>query len=175
MTKISTKQVGISSVAEYSATVDQIAELTVRRDKIQARLDKAILDAREEHGPELESLNNQITAKVAMAETYAIRNRDALLSGDAKSGDTPKARWGFRLGNPTLVLLSRKFTWSTVTAKLKDMGLTKYLKVSDPKPDKDRIKADMDDTQLADLGLRIEQTEAFWVEPKTDTAERINA
>lgn len=69
MTKISTKQVGISSVAEYSATVDQIAELTVRRDKLQAKLDKAILDAREEHGPELDSLNNQITAKVAMAET----------------------------------------------------------------------------------------------------------
>ena len=103
------------------------------------------------------------------------RPRGALLQGDAKSGETGKARWGWRLGNPTLVLLSRKFTWGAVCNKIKEMGLTAYLKVSDPKPDKDKLKAELDDERLAALGLRIEQTEAYWVEPKTDTAGRISA
>lgn len=175
MAKISTKQIGITTVSEYTATIDQIADLTVQRDKIQTKLDKAILAARDQHGPELETLNNQIAAKVAMAETFALRNRATLLANDAKSADTPKAKWGFRLGNPTLVLLSRKFTWAIVATKLAELGLGKYLKNSDPKPDKDRIKAELDTTKLAELGLRIEQTESFWVEPKTDSSERINA
>ena len=41
--------------------------------------------------------------------------------------------------------------------------------------DKDKLKAELDDERLAALGLRIEQTEAYWVEPKTDTAGRISA
>ena len=73
------------------------------------------------------------------------------------------------------MLLSRKFTWGAVCNKIKEMGLTAYLKVSDPKPDKDKLKAELDDERLAALGLRIEQTEAYWVEPKTDTAGRISA
>ena len=110
MTKLTTRNTGLATLAEYEQCLDQIAELTVKRDKAQARLDKAILAAREEHGGVVDGLNNLITAKLAQAEQYAIRNREALLQGDAKSGETGKARWGWRLGNPTLVLLSRKFT-----------------------------------------------------------------
>lgn len=175
MTKLTTRNTGLATLAEYEQCLDQIAELTVKRDKAQARLDKAILAAREEHGGVVDGLNNLITAKLAQAEQYATRNRDALLQGDAKSGETGKARWGWRLGNPTLVLLSRKFTWGAVCARIKEMGLTAYLKVSNPKPDKDKLKAELDDERLAALGLRIEQTEAYWVEPKTDTAGRISA
>lgn len=168
MAKITTRNTGLSTLAEYEQCLDKIADLTVKRDK-------AILAAREEYGGAIKGLNNQIAVKLAQAEQYATRNRETLLQGDAKSGETGKARWGWRLGNPTLVLLSRKFTWETVCAKIREMGLSSYLKVSDPKPDKDKIKAELDDERLASLGLRIEQTEAYWVEPKTDTAERISA
>lgn len=175
MTKLTTRNTGLATLAEYNQCLDYIAELTVKRDKAQARLDKAILAAREEHGGVVDGLNNLIADKLAQAEQYATRNREALLQGDAKSGETGKARWGWRLGNPTLVLLSRKFTWGAVCARIKEMGLTAYLKVSDPKPDKDKLKAELDDERLAALGLRIEQTEYYWVEPKTDTAGRISA
>lgn len=174
-TKVNTRNTGIITRDEYTATLDDIAEMTVRRDKIQAKIDKAILDAREEYAGEMERLNNLIAAKLAQAEAYASRNRDTLLPSGAKTGETAKARWGFRLGNPTLVLLSRKFTWASVVAKLSDLGMTTYLKVTAPKPDKDRLKADLDDAKLAELGLRIDQSESFWIEPKTDSAERINS
>ena len=175
MAKITTRNTGLSTLAEYEQCLDKIADLTVKRDKAQAQLDKAILAAREEYGGVIKGLNNQIAVKLAQAEQYATRNRENLLQGDAKSGETGKARWGWRLGNPTLVLLSRKFTWGAACARIREMGLTSYLKVSDPKPDKDKLKAELDDERLASLGLRIEQTEAYWVEPKTDTGERISA
>ncbi len=155
--------------------LDQIAELTVKRDKAQARLDKAILAAREEHGGVVDGLNNLITAKLAQAEQYATRNRGALLQGDAKSERPARPDGVGDWAIPHWSLLSRKFTWGAVCARIKEMGLTAYLKVSDPKPDKDKLKAELDDERLAALGLRIEQTEAYWVEPKTDTAGRISA
>ncbi len=173
--KITTRNTGLATLADYEECLDAIADLTVKRDKAQAKLDKAILAARDEHGAAVEELNNQIAAKLAQAEQFATRNRETLLSGDTKSGETGKARWGWRLGNPTLVLLSRKITWAKVCEKIKELGKTAYLKIADPKPDKDKLKAELSDEELATLGLRIEQTEAFWVEPKTDTAERINA
>lgn len=111
MAKITTRNTGLSTLAEYEQCLDKIADLTVKRDKAQAQLDKAILAAREEYGGVIKGLNNQIAVKLAQAEQYATRNRENLLQGDAKSGETGKARWGWRLGNPTLVLLSRKFTW----------------------------------------------------------------
>ena len=49
MTKLTTRNTGLATLAEYEQCLDPIAELTVKRDKAQARLDKAILAAREEH------------------------------------------------------------------------------------------------------------------------------
>lgn len=173
--KITTRSTGLATLAEFEQCINSIADLTTQRDKAQAKLDKAILSAREQYGQPVETLNNLIAAKLAQAEQFATRNRESLITDGTKSAETGKARWGWRLGNPTLVLLSRKFTWRAVVDKLRDLGMTTYLKLSDPKPDKDKLKAELDDEQLATLGLRIEQTEAFWVEPKTDTAERINS
>ena len=94
MAKITTRNTGLSTLAEYEQCLDKIADLTVKRDKAQAQLDKAILAAREEYGGVIKGLNNQIAVKLAQAEQYATRNRENLLQGDAKSGETGKARWG---------------------------------------------------------------------------------
>ena len=50
MTKLTTRNTGLATLAESEQCLDQIAELTVKRDKAKARLAKAILSAREEHG-----------------------------------------------------------------------------------------------------------------------------
>lgn len=173
--KITTRSTGLATLAEFEQCLNAIADLTTQRDKAQVKLDKAILSAREQYGQAVETINNLIAAKLAQAEQYAVRNREILLTNGIKSAETGKARWGWRLGNPTLVLLSRKFTWRTVCARLQDLGMTSYLKIAEPKPDKDKIKSELDDDRLASLGLRIEQSESFWVEAKTDTAERINS
>ena len=175
MAKITTRNTGLSTLAEYEQCLDKIADLTGKRDKAQAQLDKAILAAREEYGGVIKGLNNQIAVKLAQAEQYATRNRENLLQGDAKSGETGGAGGCGRGGGPALGRRARGVTWGAVCARIREMGLTSYLKVSDPKPDKDKLKAELDDERLASLGLRIEQTEAYWVEPKTDTAERISA
>jgi len=171
--KHNTRTTGIQSKDAFFQTLDDIADLTSQLAKHQAKLDKAILAAREEYGPKVEEINNIISAKMSLCEAFAIRNRESLMPGNLKSADSIKAVFGFRLGNPTLVLLNKKHSWKTVCTKLMEEGLDAYLKQADPKPDKDRIKADFDDSRLATLGLRIQQDEAFWVEPKNDTCERL--
>ncbi len=56
--------------------------------------------------------------------------------------------------------------------RLIETGRQAFLKAAEPKPDKDRLKAELTDEQLAEVGLRIEQVESFWVEPKTDSQQR---
>ena len=62
MTKLTTRNTGLATLAEYEQCLDQIADLTVKRDKAQARLDKAFLAALEEHGGVVDGLNILITA-----------------------------------------------------------------------------------------------------------------
>jgi len=158
---------------QFLTMLDEIADLTTSLQKHQVKLDKAILEVREQFGTKVEQITDLRAAKMALCEAYAMRNRDAILHNGAKSSESVKATFGFRLGNPTLVLLNKKHTWKTVCSKLSELSLEDYLTVPDPKPDKDRIKADFDDSKLALLGLRIKQDESFWVQPKNDTQERI--
>ncbi len=172
MTKTTTKQTGLQTQAEYEATLSSIADLIILRDLAQNCLDEAILKAREQHGESVTSYNDMIASKMALAEAYAMRHRDALLPDGTKSAETTKARWGWRLGNPTLKLLSSRHKWATVCKRLIETGRQAFLKAAEPKPDKDRLKAELTDEQLAEVGLRIEQVESFWVEPKTDSQQR---
>lgn len=173
MKKVTSRTIGLSSEAECMAMIDHIAELTVKRDRLQAKLDRDLLEVREKHGSQIEEQSNMIASYMAQVETFVAKNRSLFFTGDKKSAESTKALFGFRLGNPTLALLSRKFTWKMVVIKLQELGFGMYLKLAEPKPDKDKIKTIMTDEQLASVGLRLEQSESFWVEPKTDSAERL--
>lgn len=39
-------------------------------------------------------------------------------------------------------------------------------------PDKDKLRAELTDEQLAKVGLRIEQEDRFFVEPRVESGER---
>ena len=172
MTKTTTKQTGLQTQAEYEACLDQIADLIGVRNLAQLALDEALLKVREQYGESVKTYQEMIDSKMALAEAYAIRHRDTLLPDGTKSASTTKVRYGWRLGNPCLKLLSRRHTWVSVCQRLIETGRQAFLKLTDPKPDKDRIKAELSDTELAEVGLRIEQTESFWIEPLDDSQDR---
>lgn len=172
MAKISTRSSGLKSKAEFEAAANECAELEVELRRATAVLDKEIQQVRDRYEAEIASLTNRRDALLNACALYAGMHQDEVLTPGQRSGSTLVARYGFRLGLPTLVLLNSKHKWKTVVAAIKERGqefIDRFLTCPDPKPNKDALKAQLDAAQLAELGCRIEQTDAFYLEAKDDT------
>jgi phage host-nuclease inhibitor protein Gam len=159
----------ITSKMEFEQTLDLIAEYQLKRDAMVVDRDAEILAAREKFGPQIETIEDRMKALVLSAEKYATIHRETLF-GKLKSAATALTVYGFRTGNPTLKLLNKKWSWETVLEALKATAWGRQFLVTKESVDKDVLKAQADDVQLATVGCRVEQTEAFFVEPKRDQA-----
>lgn len=176
MAKVTTRSSGLKCRAEFTAAVNECAELEVELRSLTAAQDKELQMIREKYGPAIKSVENRRDALLNAAALYASMHQEEVLERGQRSGHSEKARFGFRLGQPTLVLLSKKFTWKAVVGAIKERGqefIDRYLTTPDPKPNKDALKAQLTDAELAEIGCRIEQTDAFFVEAKDDTMAEI--
>lgn len=162
----------IESRSEFDSTVDEICKLQLDLEVLVADRDRLLNDVREEHDPQIETLRESIGAKLVLCEKYATVHRESLFS-KAKSAASSLAVFGFRIGNPKLTLLSRKWKWDDVVSAIKSKGLLHLIRTK-VEPDKEALKK-LEDEQLAGLGLRIDQDETFFIEPKRDEPERITA
>lgn len=165
MARVKTETFG--SRDEFDAAVDQIARKEVERRIREGERDKMIHDIQADHNPAIDALKAEIDALVGKAEAYAKENRDALLPPGRQSGETPLANFGFRWGNKTLVLLSNRWSWEAVIDSLRKNGLAGFIRTKEEVA-KDAAKDELSEPVLAQHGMRIKQSETFWVEPKTD-------
>ncbi len=171
MTKISTRTRGITSRAEFDEKVNEVAQLDVELRQLSTQMDAELQTVRDKYAARLESKGNYRDALFHACDSYASKHQGEVLTPGMRSGETALARYGFRLGNPTLVLLSRKHKWEGVLAAICAKGeewVAKYITHPAPKANKDALKTGLSDEELAGLGCRIEQTDAFWLEPKDD-------
>lgn len=165
----------IESIEQLHATLDEIARLEVSLRAKEAQRDKAIQIVRDEHDGPVEQLKKRIKSLVALSETYCLGRRGDVFPGRSKSSASALAKFGFREGNTALCLLNRKWTWDEAKNALKRIYQTRFIRTVE-EVDKDGIKAaGLTDAALADCGLRLDSTERFYVEPKGEDAERINA
>ncbi len=161
------KAEGFATRAEFEAAVDRIARKEVERRKLAAVRDKALQDVQERHNPKIDALRDEIDALAARADAYAKENRAELIPAGRQGADTPLANYGFRWGNKALVLLSSRWSWEAVIASLRKAGLEGFVRVKEEVA-KDAAKEELSEPVLAQHGMRIRQSETFWVEPKTD-------
>ncbi len=169
MTRISTRNSGITCRADFEKKVDEAAELDVELRQLNAEMDEKLQAVRSQYTDRIQAKSNYRQSLLGACASYAAMHREEVLKPGLRSGETALARFGFKLGNPTLVLLSSKHKWKTVIAAIRAKGeewVEKYLTQPDPKPNKDAMKANLTDAQLAELGTRIEQTDAFFIEAK---------
>jgi len=159
----------IASRTEFDAVLDAIANGQLERDALVLERDNELAQIRAEFDPKINALNERMNALVLRAERYALANRESLF-GKLKSAAGALCTFGFRMGNPTLKLLNKKWNWSTVLEALRAPGLD-HLIITTEKPDKDAMKAHLTDEQLASVGCRVAQEEVFFVEPKRDAAQ----
>ncbi|MEO5914824.1 MAG: host-nuclease inhibitor Gam family protein [Luteolibacter sp.] len=155
-------------------TVDEIARLEVRLRGLEAKRDVAIQLVRAEHDEQIEADNSRLASLLKLAATYANCHRESLFTGGLKSAACALARFGFRSGNPTLKTLNKKWTWEKILAELK-IAKKYFRSVTTEEVDKEAIKAaKLTDVELAALGLRIDSGETFYVESKSDEADRLS-
>lgn len=172
MAKVSTRTSGLKNKAEFEAAANECAALEVELRMATAAQDKELQAVRDRHEATIVSLTNRRDALLNQCALYAGMHQDEVLTPGQRSGSTTAARFGFRLGQPTLVLLSSKHKWKTVVAAIKERGqdfIDRFLTIPDPKPNKDQLKAQLNAAELAELGCRVEQTDAFFIEAKDDT------
>lgn len=162
----------IDTQAQFEATVDQICKLQLDREALVTDRDRLLADIQEEHTPRIEAIGQEISAKLVLCEKFATTHRETLF-GKLKSAASSLGLFGFRTGNPKLVLLNRKWKWDDVLQALKSLGKDALIRRKE-EPDKEALKK-LDDAELASIGLRIDQEETFFIEPKREDPERITA
>ena len=166
-TKTTTRTNGIADPAEFVEVVNKCCMNLVQLKATQASLDEALQKVRDQYEPEIKSLKSKITAGEKEAAVYASLHKDQVLKDKLRHGTTAMGTYGFRLGNPTLSLVSRKFTWGDVVYAIKARGeaMTQYLIHAEPKPNKEALKEGLSADELADLQLQVTQTDSFYIEP----------
>lgn len=154
----------------FIATLEMIAtdQLVVERQKLQA--ESRIQKIRAELAHQTSEAVASIKLNLALAEEYATTHRDEILPEKKKTAATANATYGFRLTPASLKQLNRKWTAELTMDALRAAGHSDLVIVKETL-DKDGIKRrfEGDDAALAGLGLRLEQKDEFWVEPKRDT------
>jgi phage host-nuclease inhibitor protein Gam len=165
----------IESTETLISTIDEVARLEVSLRAKTARRDKAIQLVREEHDGPIEEMGKRIKALTKLAETYCLARRAEVFPGKDKSHATALARFGFRVGNPTLSLLNRKWTWDAVKTAIIGCDLFKFIRTVQ-EVDKDALKSSkLTDAELAAIGLRLDATERFFIDSKSEDADRITS
>jgi len=169
------KAPSLSSRLQFNGCVDDLARTLVALRKLEARRDEKIQSVRAEWEPGVCEASARVAALTLLVEKYAEENRAELLPGAAKSGETSLAIFGFRLGNPTLKLLKKGCTWDGVVLAAKALKLFGLVRTVD-EPDKEAIKsAGLAKEQMDQLGVKIDQTETFFVEAKEQPSAEAKA
>lgn len=159
------KATSFTSHAEFESALDQIAAAQVNLRTLEAYRDRDLQAVRDRHAPAIDAVAEFLKRQIVLAEKYAETHRDEVLPGKLKSAETALAVFGFRKGNPTLKPLNKRWTWDSVLEAVKARFKGRFIRTKE-ELDKDAIKAQLDDEQLAAIGCRIDQADDFFVEAK---------
>jgi phage host-nuclease inhibitor protein Gam len=151
-----------SIFAEYAAADAQ-------EQKITAQMDIAITKIREKYQDELAALAEQKKSAFERLQHFALNSPE--LFTNRKSIELMHGKLGFRTGTPSLKTL-KGFTWNSALNLVKEF-LPDFVRIKE-EVDKESLLARREDpdisSRLSKCGLRIEQAETFFVEPKKEEA-----
>jgi len=148
----------LTDLAFYQAEIEK--KEAMMNSKINLLKEKFEMETGEIRGKS-EELRKEI-------EAFCLSNKDEFKK--KKSFEFPSGIVGFRTATPKVSTLNRKYTFKTVLELVKRIFPGQYIRTKE-ELDKEVVLADysqkkIDDTKLASVGLRIEQEENFYIEPK---------
>ncbi len=167
-------------VAEIVALQTEAAGLVAELAKRQAEAELALAKEQRPTQLKVEEITKRVKARLAKVEVFVTEHRDELMPGAKKSFELPTAVVGFALSNkPKVVMTGADDDWGSVALRLEALPWAEnYVRTPEPEVDKEELIANRDSLtakQLAAAGLRIEQAEKFYVEPKSLVAATATA
>lgn len=187
MSRIKVKELDpIVTTAEFGEEVDKVARLSIEIEKKTVELKKKHQDVDDKFAGEIETLERERDEVMKRCEPYFFDHATELCTKSPREGATKLARFGVRLGQPTVTKSGKfkKIAWKAVGAILEGMeNLKKFVRAT-PEVDKEAILATFKKAQskdaldaaiakaecgyLEEAGFGVEQTDQFWVEPIAD-------
>ena len=162
----------IESLEQFHSTVDQIAQLEVSLRGAAAIRDAAIQKVQEQYDGPIEDKKSRMKSLVDLAGTYATAHKETVFGSKVRSAATALATFGLREGNESLKTLKSKTTWETILQGLKAIG--KYIRTVEEIDKQALLDAKLTDAEYAELGLRVDKAERFYVVAKSADANRIS-
>jgi phage host-nuclease inhibitor protein Gam len=158
----------VATRADAERILGELAAATADRARFQAELDAKLTEVRREFEHVIEDLNKDIEGHTGLLQAWAEANPDEF--GEKKSVELLHGRLGFRTGNPKLKTLSG-WTWDRVKETLA-RSFSGHIRTK-TEVDKEGLLAarqrhELDDNDLRQIGVKVVQDEAFFIEPKVD-------
>lgn len=141
-----------------------------KANALRAKMNVGIQSVRDKYEKDIADHDKEVKAKSLMVEAWARSAPEEFET--KKSLDLTSAVIGFRTGTPKVVKGKKHSSFAAVAkAMLKISWAKKYIKLKEPDVNKELLIADrkiLTADQLNELGLRIEQDEAFYIDPKVE-------
>lgn len=159
----------ITSRDDAEVVMRELANAVNSQRRVLADRDAAVLQINKRVEAPLAQLAETIKAHTDALRAWAESNPDAFPKG-RKSLEMTSGILGFRTGTPSLKLFSRAFTWDKVIDLISQAWRTSYIRTKEEVA-KDVILADyaantITSDNLRTMGLKVDQAESFFVEPK---------
>lgn len=157
------------------AAVADVVRFKLQKAELTAQMEQEIADVQKRYQEAILSLDRQI--EIGVASTYMFcQDHRAELFAEKKTLETLLAEVGFRTSPPAVEKLKSKDTWGQIALRLQvtDWGKD-YIREADPEVNKQALITDrstLDEAELKKIGITITQEENFFIEPKSQVAER---
>lgn len=155
---------------ELEGVMGEFAQSFIARGQLALAMEERLALVRKDYETRLSDLDAEIEALLADLEAWAALNPAEF--ADRRSIDLVHGTIGFRTGNPTLKTI-KGVKWEHVLDMLKCSGLADRYVRKVEEPNKDALLADREKIgadRLQTLGLRVDQTERFYVDARKEPA-----
>lgn len=160
--------------AEAEALTGELVRTQLEKQKITAAMELRITTIRKEHEGRLDTLIAQESAKIAALREWAESNPQEFPKGE-RSILFVHARIGLRTNPPKVEKVGKKLTWENVLDNMRRIArLRPFIRTPPEEINKQALIDARDQLAPDDLqsaGLRISQSETFFVEPVAEGAD----
>ena len=162
----------IISRDEAESLVGQITELTIKKQQLVSEMDEQVSTIRSKYETTIGNLDARIEEMTKRTREWASANTSEF--GSKKSIAFVQGIIGFRTGTPKLKTLAG-WTFARVLNQLIEFKRKKFIRLKQ-EVDKEAILAaysqdEIGNSELKQIGLKVEQDETFFVEPAVTETE----
>lgn len=166
----------LNSIEALDATAAEVVRLKIFLTEMTAAKDAKVADLQQKFDEKALDVRQEIAGLETDCRQFCEAHRqDPALFGGNKSRETSLCTMGFRTTPPKVATSSRRIKWADVITRLKRLAWgAAYLRTPEPSVDKEALLADRErltDAQREQAGIRFEQDEIFFLEPKPETAQ----